>query len=316
MERSLERFIAPLSRVEFFSQYWGERHLLCRQARVETFFSWQALSEILSTQRLDFPRLRLVRAGKVIPTTEYMHRQSDRRGNMFVTHDSRAVMDLLRAGAVLHIASIGEAWRPLAALAAQLELDLTARIQVNVHAGFAASRGFDTHWDGHDVFALQIAGKKRWRLFGITEVAPLAVPPDQKSAAPEQPTWEGIIHPGEVLYIPRGYWHAAEALDDVSLHLTFAAQHPTGLDYMRSLLSGLVTSIPARQDIPIPSFAGQPGGEAAEVYIETLRGLLTEVLTVQSLSDFIAGFRGSLGKTNHAQLESIIERTSHAHSSE
>ncbi len=287
---------------------------MSRPAPVEPLFSWEALSEILSTQRLDSPRLRLVRAGKVIPTTEYMQRQSDRRGNMFATHSSRAVMDLMGVGAVLHITSIGEAWRPLATLAAQLELDLTARVQVNVHAGFAASRGFDTHWDGHDVFAMQIAGKKRWRLFGITEVAPLAVPPDQKLGAPKQHTWEGVIHPGEVLYIPRGYWHAAEALDDASLHLTFAAQHPTGLDYMRSMLGGLVTCVPARQDIPIPSFASQPEGEAVEVYIERLRGLLVDEITVQSLSDFIEEFRRSLGKTNHAQLGSIIERTNHAHS--
>jgi ribosomal protein L16 Arg81 hydroxylase len=316
VEISLERLIAPLSRLEFFSQYWGERPLVARNlpATFATLFSWEALSEILSTHRLDFPQLRLVRAGKVVAVGEYIRHQSDRRGNMFAKHDSQAVMDLLKAGAVLHITSIGEAWQPLSALSAQLELDLTARVQVNVHAGFAASRGFDTHWDGHDVFAVQIAGKKRWRLFGVTEVAPMAVPPDLKTGAPDQHTWEGVIQPGEVLYIPRGYWHAAEALDDASLHLTFAVQHPTGLDYLRSLLDNMAMCVPARRNIPIPSFDSQTDERAVQAYVEVLKGLVEDAATVQSLSKFIGEFRRSLGKTNQVRLESITERKSHAHS--
>jgi hypothetical protein len=99
MERSLERLIEPLSRTEFFSQYWGERCLVSRPKQLDSLFSWQALSDILSTHRFEFPRLRLVRSGKIIPATEYMQRQADRRGNMFTTHDSGAVMNLLSAGA-------------------------------------------------------------------------------------------------------------------------------------------------------------------------------------------------------------------------
>ncbi len=173
MPSSLEHLIAPLSRADFFSQYWGERFLIGRDSErsIESLFSWDALSEILSTQRLDFPRLSpgSCRESRSICRVHAAAIGSPR----FVSHDSRTVMDLLDAGAALHITSIGEAWQPLATLGAQLELYLTARVQINVHAGLAASRGFDTHWDGHDVFAVQIAGKKRWRLFGVTEVAPL-----------------------------------------------------------------------------------------------------------------------------------------------
>jgi ribosomal protein L16 Arg81 hydroxylase len=172
----LRELITPISTSEFFSEYWGQRHLLsCAvPTRHAHLFSWEALSEILSFHRFDSPRLRLFRGGRLIPADSYIRATADRRGNRYWVHDAKAVESFLAQGALLHITSIGETWAPLNTAAAQLEHDLCARVQVNLHAGYASSKkGFHTHWDGHDVYAVQLAGRKKWRVFGFTEEAPL-----------------------------------------------------------------------------------------------------------------------------------------------
>lgn len=183
---AFESLITPLDGREFFSRYWGRDFLISegKPDRFASLFSWDALSEILSTHRFEYPRLRLLSGGRVAPPSQYIFQKVDRRGNPYTTHDAAVVARMLQDGAMLHITSIGEAWKPLGSFAAQLEPVLGGKVQVNLHAGYAGSRGFHTHWDGHDVYAAQIDGRKKWRLFGFTEEAPLAVPPDEKHGSP------------------------------------------------------------------------------------------------------------------------------------
>ena len=304
MNTALECLTAPVRQEDFYAHYWGQEFLVARQSTdwCLALFSWAALNEILSTQRFDFPRLRLVRSGRVIPSEQYIVSSLDRRGRPYNTHNSTAVADLLASGCVLHITSVGEAWKPLATFAAQLERELGARVQVNVHAGFAASRGFDVHWDGHEVFAVQLQGRKKWRLFGFTEEAPLAVPPDEKRGAPTNSTWEGILSAGDILYMSRGYWHAAEALEDVSLHLTFAAQPPTGHDFLSSIFRALANSTLVRKNMPCAEFAVANGRSAKDEYLSGIRAAISNALSTQALDQFVAEYAAGLGRTNHIDV--------------
>lgn len=314
MVSTLSLLLNTINSERFFLQYWGKQFVVCRgqPGRFNDLFSWTALGEILSTHRLEFPRLRLVRTGRVIPPANYIVTKTDRRGCVYTTHDSESVLALLKEGAMLHITSIGEAWKALSTFSAALERDMDALIQVNLHAGFATSRGFDTHWDGHDVFAIQIAGRKMWRMFGVTDEAPLAVPPDQKHGAPTQATWEGVLETGDVLYIPRGYWHSAQALDDVSLHLTFAVQHPNGKDFLGWLISVMTGNAIVRKDIPTPLFRMSETGKTIwRDYLDGIRNLLSQSLSDEMLERFMVDYRARLGKTNDIDLHQP-EGQSHA----
>jgi ribosomal protein L16 Arg81 hydroxylase len=308
----LDLLIGPLDRSEFLSQYWGKQYLIAGEGdagRFASLFSWDALSEILSTQRFDFPRLRLLSGGRVAPPAQYIVQKVDRRGNPYATHDSAAVRRMLDAGAMLHITSLGETWAPLAAFAAKLEGVLGGKVQVNLHAGYAGSRGFHTHWDGHDVYAAQIDGSKRWRLFGFTEPAPLAVPPDEKWGAPSRASWEGVLHTGQMLYLPRGYWHATQFTDDPSLHLTFAVQHPTGVDFAHWIAARLANETAARRDLPLARFdAACSDDSLREAYAAEMRELVGRSMSVNALDDFLADYRATLGGTNHVRL-APTERT-------
>lgn len=215
--------------------------------------------------------------------------------------DAEAVHRLLKSGAMLHMTAIGETSRDLAVFAAGLERDLNARVQVNLHAGFAASKGFHTHWDGHDVYAIQIAGRKQWRVYGFTEEAPLAVPPEAKRGAPEDHTWEGILDTGSMLYLPRGYWHSTEYVDEMSLHLTFAVQHPTGIDFLEWILPQMRNEAAARRDFHQALFhRGQTS--AKREYLSELSGLASRALSIEALDRFCGDYRALLTKLNHVDL--------------
>ena len=42
------------------------------------------------------------------------------------------------------------------------------------------------------------------------------------------------VKPGDVVYIPRGQFHNAQAMNGVSLHVTFAIAPPTGMDVLEA----------------------------------------------------------------------------------
>lgn len=304
--------ISPIEKSDFFLSYWGKNYLIAdgEPNRFASLFSWDALSEILSTQRFDFPRIRLLSGGRVSPPAQYVLNKFDRRGNPYRTHDAQAVERMLRAGAALHITSIAETWKPLATFAAELEPVLGGKVQVNVHAGYARSRGFHTHWDGHDVYAAQVHGSKKWRLFGFTEEAPLAVPPDEKHGAPSQHCWEGVLSTGQVLYLPRGYWHATQFTDEPSLHLTFAVQHPTGVEFLHWLTRRLSEEPSVRRDIPIPIFEMTSlDGSAKETYTSQLRDQVLRTVTPDIMDQFVNDYRAGLGNANQIQLDPTARNT-------
>lgn len=301
-QSSLRALIGTTTPTQFHSSYWGKGYLISegQPDRFQSLFSWSALSEILSTNRFEFPRLRLLRGGRVVPPEQYIERKVDRRGNAYLTHRASAVQALLEEGAMLHITSIGETWQPIALFAADLERELGARVQVNLHAGYSGSRGFHTHWDGHDVYAAQVDGQKKWRLFGFTERSPLAVPPDEKHGAPDLAIWEGVLNVGQMLYLPRGYWHATQYVDAPSLHLTFAVQHAMGLDFLRWVLDRLELEPALRDNIPF--IADLDSNSEADPYISAVRDVTFRMLSSDTLRRYLAEYRSTLGGLNHLNL--------------
>jgi hypothetical protein len=97
-------------------------------------------------------------------------------------------------------------------------------------------QGFAPHYDDVDVFILQVSGYKRWRAY-----APRgwhALPRfssgnfNESQADLGRKILDHVLAPGDILYLPRGTIHQAEALEDEhSLHLTLSShQRCTWLD--------------------------------------------------------------------------------------
>jgi lysine-specific demethylase/histidyl-hydroxylase NO66 len=119
---------------------------------------------------------------------------------------------------------------PLWRLLAGLEARLGAAAGCNAYLTPAGTQGFAPHFDDIDAFVLQAEGAKRWRLYapgpGLAAGWPLPRYPSRDLARAELGACilDAVLRPGDLLYMPRGTIHEAEALPgEHSLHLTVSA---------------------------------------------------------------------------------------------
>jgi ribosomal protein L16 Arg81 hydroxylase len=242
---NLDDVLSPLPASEFIRDYFGQKflHLRGPRGRFSSLFPWPVLNEMLDTHRFVSPRLRLSHGGRTVSTDLFMKNGYLRAAELTA---------LLRDGATLSVDSVDEIHAPVKALAQHLSRKLLARVNVNLYAGWRTSHGFDTHWDGHDVLVLQVAGRKQWKVYEPTEKYPTKNSIELGRTPPAcEPVWDGLLTEGEVLYLPRGWWHVAIPCDEPTLHLTVGMHKPTGLDIVRWVTEGLQNDERMRMDVPV-----------------------------------------------------------------
>jgi hypothetical protein len=266
---NLSRLLEPCAPEEFVATAWGRdfKHIRGTRGKFTHLMPWARLADVLARHRLDFPRLRLMQDGKSVPVASYIrHATGGRRKTPIPRLRPVELNAHLRAGATLVLDAVDELHAPLTELAADLEFVFREHIQINLYAGWRTSYGFDLHWDDHDVFILQVAGRKRWRVYGQTRPFPVAsdITPAPKPTA--DPLWEDTLEDGDLLYIPRGFWHVAFPLDEPTLHLTVGIHKRNGLDLLRWLTDGLRDSETFRRDLPRDASI-----EEQNAHVESLR---------------------------------------------
>ena len=152
-------------------------------------------------------------------------------------------------------------WPPVERIVMDLRRVLRSNVRCNVYCTPPASQGFDTHVDGHDVLVLQTSGSKTWRIHETQTSLPLEsspilteMLPRLSSAAPDygEPNREVVLHPGDVLYLPRGVPHSAASTDEHSVHLTIGL-YPMRMHEFVGQVVDLVAneSVELRRRVPI-----------------------------------------------------------------
>lgn len=183
------------------------------------------VDDLLSRRGLRTPFLRVARDGHTLADSDFTRGGGVGAG---VTDqlDDTALLRLFAEGHTLVLQGLHRTHPPVLELAQDLAADLGHPVQVNAYVTPPSSRGFAAHYDVHDVFVLQTAGEKRWRLHAPVQPHPLRDQPWQdrrpavEQAATGEPHLEVTLRPGDVLYVPRGWLHSATALGGVSTHLT------------------------------------------------------------------------------------------------
>lgn len=213
---ALASLIDPVPVAEFADRYW-ERDVLLRRGdphRYDSLLTLAGLDEMLSTMSLRASDIRVVQQGRQIPLEELSSEQSGGPANVL-----EAVYARYRQGATLNLVFLHERHRPLQELCAQLSLELSARVQTNLYlTPGGRNQGLLPHHDTHDVIVLQIHGTKHWALYPSTQALPLQS--RRPGDGPGEPLQEFDLEPGDLLYLPRGFVHAATSTDVASCHLT------------------------------------------------------------------------------------------------
>jgi hypothetical protein len=216
-------------------------------------FDWPRLNSVLEEQRFDASRLYLSGPGAV--------RVTDASGRV----RSAELMAAVRDGATLIVNAASEASAPLRRLCEGLAAEFTAYCQANLYACWRDTPGFNVHWDDHDVLVVQAEGRKRWDLYGVTREAPMLQLDPADHLPPPEPREQIVLQAGDILYLPRGYWHAAVGLGEPSLHLTIGLTRRTGADFLRWLADQLLTETWVRRDLPFEAGDGAMAVRFAEI---------------------------------------------------
>ncbi len=170
------------------------------------------------------------------------------RGAADVARLSQAFAD----GATVVMQSLHRSWAPLAHFCRDLELTLTHPAQANAYLTPAGATALSPHHDTHDVFVLQVHGHKHWRISEPVVEAPLPRHRSRAEAAGAQPLlFEADLAPGDCLYLPRGFVHAATAQEGASLHVTIGIHAVTFHDVLAAVIEQAAEHPAFRVPLPV-----------------------------------------------------------------
>ncbi|MFI8405152.1 cupin domain-containing protein [Streptomyces sp. NPDC085463] len=282
-------FIAERLGQDFLARTFTRDFLHLPSAVTEpgSLFSYDTLNHLIATHRMEPPRMRLSADGQMLPADRYAESVTTRRATVWRRTQPAELHQRLAEGASLVLDAVDELHEPVTDLAAALEQHLRTRVQVNAYASWTPTEGFGVHWDDHDVLVVQIAGAKRWRLFGPTRVKPMYQDVAAPEPPPQTPLAELVLTAGDVLYLPRGWWHAVTAdQGEPSLHLTCGMTPHTGADLIAFATDRLRASITVRSDLPLHA---DPETQAA--YLAVLRKELDALLGDREVLEAYAQIR-------------------------
>ncbi|MEO7421302.1 MAG: cupin domain-containing protein [Ornithinibacter sp.] len=256
--------VVGLDREVFAQQHWGRAPVLSRASQLpspEHGFSAAAVDALLARQALRTPFLRMAKEGATLDPASYTLGGGVGADIGDQVSEDR-VLRLFADGASIVLQGLHRTWPSVAAAAQDLAADLGHPVQVNAYVTPPQNRGFDNHYDVHDVFVVQVEGEKHWRVRPPVLDAPLRSQPwtDRRDAVREavraEPVIDAVLRPGDALYLPRGWLHSASALGGTSIHLTFGVHVWT----VRHLVDDLVRAAGRRLDEDPDARASLPLG--------------------------------------------------------
>ena len=289
---------------EFAARYWSREPLLSRardlRGSFDDLFSAGAVDELVSSRGLRTPFLRMARDGATLEARSFT-RGGGIGASIGDQASDDAVLHHFADGATLVLQGLHRTWRPIVDFSQQLAAELGHPVQVNAYVTPPGSTGFSDHYDVHDVFVLQVAGEKRWRIRPPVLELPLRDEPwtDRRTAveqaAQEPPLMEETFAPGDCLYLPRGYLHAATALGGTSIHLTIGVHTWTRRHLADELVRAAVDRASSSRELrsALPLGTDLVGAGPATDDVEAVRTALLEALAQVDASDLVAGLAGA-----------------------
>ncbi len=291
---TLDELLHPITTAQFFADYEGRKPLHVpaeADGRKREVLTWAAMNAMLGqSANWTAHNLRLMHNHVAIPPEQYCDAAPGIGGSVMRVSPAR-VETFLSAGASLVANEVLHLHPPLAAIGRTLGETFAAQIGANIYCSFQGVRAFGTHYDNHDVLVIHTEGEKVWNLYANRAANPVELPPDTM----ETRRWfeqtrgplmqEVVMRPGDVLYLPRGWYHDALATDGASLHVTFSI-HPLYGRILLSLLDNAAMQNPAFRAWLPPARAG--GGAALRRSLTDLGQLLSDLVASPAFFDEVA----------------------------
>lgn len=261
---SLTRCVGDVE--EFASQYWGRRPLVTRSSERVGGGGDDLFADVLSLGAVDefvangarLPTVRMVADGSPLASTRFCSPTRLGGRELDDVVDPVKVVARLAEGATLVLQSLHRTISSVAAFVTRLQDEISHPVQANAYLTPPAAAGLAEHADLHDVLAVQLHGSKRWWVEGLGDIT---------------------VHPGDVVYVPRGARHRAETATETSLHLTIGIIRVT----RRQVIDRILRDGPESLDDPLPlGYRKRAGRDRLE---QSLDAALDDVLDLIGSTD-------------------------------
>lgn len=303
MTMTLPQLLAPMPVEQFFAEYHDRQplHLKGDAAKFAGVLSWRQINRLLDMSHAwSSQSLQLVLDGTPIPAEQYCSRAMGRDASAQLLQPVTArVREWVAKGASLVLNDVDSLTPGLASVSHALESAGLGKAQANVYVSWQSHKAFHAHYDTHDVWAVQVEGEKYWNIWEGRAEWPISHPifrptQEQHEQAKGRLRAKILMQPGDLLYLPRGWYHDALAEAPASVHVAYGAHAPNGMDVMNILMERVLYEVPFRQPLP-----RQDGSAAAKFALTQRAGqlglrlaeLAKDPKVMAVLEQYVADFR-------------------------
>lgn len=243
------------------------------------------LLDLMMRRSLAPPQLRCFQNGSDLHPRAYLTATTNRRGQTIQMADMYRLSRLMQMGCTLVLDTV-DTFDPTMEVACRAWQWWSRELaHVNIYLTTQATTGFDLHWDDHDVIVVQLAGMKDWEVRSRSRPVPMYRDAESNRTPSDDVIWSGTLTTGDVVHIPRGYWHQASRIDHgegFSFHVTFGFVRRTGVDWLTWLADRSREDELFRHDL---DRWGTP--DEREAQEEKLATAASHHIAARSLSDFL-----------------------------
>lgn len=275
---ALRDFFHPIDPSEIADAFAGTRRLFRKTDRAAAFarlLPWEAVGALVTAEALQKGQVTIARQGRPVP----LEMSGAGTGRLA----PEAIQALCDQGASLVLNDVGRQLPAIAAMNAMLERHLRCEIHTNAYASFNRDSAFKAHFDSQNVLILQLQGRKRWWCYGQKVRFPLKGQAFSTLEDLPSAEWEGVLEPGDILYLPRGDVHRAAVEGPQSLHLTVTMIPPNGADVMAWLGRKMLDDEIGREYLPV--FGSAEGRDAHQA---ALRAAFHRIVDLFDMDTFLA----------------------------
>ncbi len=256
-----EAILAPTTLATFLATHWDGTPLVIQDRGNEIYeglLSIEDLDALIHQSGPTFPAFRLVKDGSQVPQQAYTVPNIPwGTGQVSGFIEREHVRRLMTDGCTFVMESCQRLHPAIGHLSRSFEQVFHCPSPVNLYVTPPSAQGFQPHFDVQNVFVMQLHGTKKWRVFEPHISRPVSSQAVDGAVRPGALLQEVTLHPGDLLYIPRGYVHVAQTTNELSAHLSVSLMPHTWVDVFQSLLNDLPNDDRFRTAIQL-----QPNGPA------------------------------------------------------
>ena len=295
----LAKLLNPLKVQDFFLNYWERQYLLLEREQsgyYESLITTADLEAIISDSDARYPAIRLAKGGGYFAPEVYTRNIKHGDESFLGVPDVKKIAEEYRHGATVALPAIHRSWKALGVLCDQLQTELDHPAHANVYITPGNAAGFTPHYDIHEVFVLQIAGKKRWSIYAPAIELPhrsqIFIP---QAYSGQAPIAEVELNAGDLLYLPRGFLHSTTTDNSYSAHVTIGITVYTWVDLLKEYAQTAIADKEQRRALA-PGFASR--ADLMPMLREQLIQALDRLRTTTDIDRLIESFTDRVRATH------------------